>query len=111
MPVPFAVEVGVAVVVALLVGAVVWLSLRGGGDAPGPRVARLSIVLPPGDEVADPQGTAVALSPDGSRVAYVASSGGREQLFLLGTSPPTKRGHSPAPTAPEVRFSPRMASG
>ena len=58
-----------------------------GATAPRP-VTRFTITLPPGQQLAGQQlagfygGPAVALSPDGSHLAYVASQGGTQQLYL-----------------------------
>jgi Tol biopolymer transport system component len=46
-------------------------------------VVRFTITLPPGQQLAGLlQGPAVALSPDGTRLAYVAMQGGPQQLYL-----------------------------
>jgi eukaryotic-like serine/threonine-protein kinase len=52
--------------------------------APSPRpVSRLTITLPPGQQLAGLDiGPAVALSPDGTRLAYVARQGGNQRLYL-----------------------------
>jgi serine/threonine-protein kinase len=52
--------------------------------APGPQpVTRTVINLPPGQQLAGlDSGPAVALSPDGSHLAYVARQGGTQQLYL-----------------------------
>jgi len=51
-------------------------------SAPG-RVCRLSVTLPPGQELAGLiNGPAVAISPDGTHLAYVARQGGIQQLYL-----------------------------
>jgi eukaryotic-like serine/threonine-protein kinase len=51
---------------------------------PAPRlpVSHLTMNLPPGQRLAGLDLTAVALSPDGRRVAYAAIAGGRRQLYL-----------------------------
>jgi serine/threonine protein kinase/Tol biopolymer transport system component len=70
---------------SLLLGAVIaslatW-NLR---PSPSPQpVSRLTITLPPGQQLAGlNSGPAVALSPDGTRLAYVARQGGTQQLYL-----------------------------
>jgi serine/threonine-protein kinase len=52
--------------------------------APAPQpVTRTVITLPPGQQLAGLEnGPALALSPDGSRLAYVARQGGTQQLYL-----------------------------
>jgi len=49
--------------------------------APKP-VTRLTVTLPPGELLAAVQQPVVAISPDGSRLVYAATRGGRTQLFL-----------------------------
>ena len=52
--------------------------------APAPQpVTRTVITLPPGQQLAGlDNGPAVALSPDGTHLAYVARQGGTQQLYL-----------------------------
>ena len=52
--------------------------------APSPKpVSRLTITLPPGQQLAGLDGgPAVALSPDGTHLAYVARQGGIQQIYL-----------------------------
>jgi serine/threonine-protein kinase len=45
-------------------------------------VARLAMTLPEGQRFADLQNPAVAISPQGTLVAYAAESGGRQQLHV-----------------------------
>jgi eukaryotic-like serine/threonine-protein kinase len=46
-------------------------------------VTRLAVTLPPGQHLAGLEnGPAMALSPDGTRLAYVARQGGAQQLYL-----------------------------
>ena len=70
---------GIAVTLALaLVGTFLWVALR-----PATRpIARFVVTLPPGDRLAVGNTPVVALSPDGSRLVYVASHGGSTQLYL-----------------------------
>ena len=67
---------------ALFTGFVVW-NLK--AIAPRP-VTRFTIILPPGQQLAGLEtlnnGSALALSPDGTRLAYVARQGGTQQLYL-----------------------------
>jgi Tol biopolymer transport system component len=75
-----AVVLGLAVLVAAVVaGLAVW-NLK---PSPPPRpVTRTVITLPPGEQLAGLDQPAVALSPDGSHLAYVAIRGGIQQLYL-----------------------------
>jgi Tol biopolymer transport system component/predicted Ser/Thr protein kinase len=72
---------------ALLLGAVMaslamWNLKPAPASTPKP-VSRLTITLPPGQQLAGlNDGPAVALSPDGTRLAYVAIQGGTQQLYL-----------------------------
>jgi eukaryotic-like serine/threonine-protein kinase len=63
-----------------LVGLAVW-NLK---SAPTPQpVSRYTITLPPGQKLADlDRGPAIALSPDGTHLAYVATHGGTQQIYL-----------------------------
>ena len=55
-----------------------------GSSTPGAAASpiRLTISLPPGDEVTDTQYLPLAISPDGSRIVYVGLRDGSRQLFL-----------------------------
>jgi eukaryotic-like serine/threonine-protein kinase len=65
--------------VAILAAIVVW-NLK---PSPPQPVSRVVITLPPGQQLAGlDSGPAVALSPDGTRLAYVARQGGTQQLYL-----------------------------
>ena len=69
---------------ALLLVAVI-ASLAGWNLKPAPSqpVTRTVINLPPGQQLAGVEsGTALAISPDGSQLAYVARQGGAQQLYL-----------------------------
>ena len=52
-----------------------------GQHAASPRTSRFSISLP-GDATIDPMRGSIAVSRDGTRVAYVATTAGRSQVFL-----------------------------
>jgi len=70
---------GALLLVAAITGLTVW-SLK-----PSlPRlVSRLTVTLPPGQQLAGLEyGPAVALSPDGSHLAYIASQGGTQLIYL-----------------------------
>src|SRR5437870_1448174 len=69
-----------AALAALSIGALVWSLL-----APPPRerpIARVVVPLPPADRLALGATPALALSPDGSRLAYVANRAGTNQLYV-----------------------------
>ena len=64
-----------------------WIEEGGSQVASAPsvpgRVCRLSVTLPPGQELAGLiNGPAVAISPSGAHLAYVARQGGIQQLYL-----------------------------
>jgi len=50
--------------------------------SPESPVGRFTLVLPAGQRLAGLAQTAIALSPDGSHLVYVASTGGSQQLYL-----------------------------
>ena len=51
--------------------------------SPPQPISRVTITLPPGQQLAGLEnGPAVALSPDGHHLAYVATQGGTQQLYL-----------------------------
>jgi serine/threonine protein kinase/Tol biopolymer transport system component len=66
------------VVVAAIVGFAVW-NLK---PAPVRPVSRTLINLPPGDQLAALDFPAIAISQDGTQLAYVASRGGIRQIYL-----------------------------
>jgi eukaryotic-like serine/threonine-protein kinase len=67
------------VLVALAAGAAVWF-LK---PAPSlPSVTRTVIDLPPADQLAALDYPAVAISPDGKQLAYIATHSGQRQIFL-----------------------------
>jgi hypothetical protein len=70
---------GVAsLVLAAIAGLAVWVLKP---PAPQP-VTRTVINLPPGQQLAAGLDSAIALSPDGTRLAYVASQAGAQQLYV-----------------------------
>ena len=74
---------GIAVTLALaLVGTLLWVALRLAQRLPTRPIARLVVSLPPGDRLAVGNTPVVAVSPDGSRLVYVANHGGSTQLYL-----------------------------
>jgi Tol biopolymer transport system component len=68
----------VSLLLAAIAGVAIW-NLK--PSPPGP-VSRTVITLPPGQRLAGLDQPAVALSSDGTHLAYVAIQGGTQQLFL-----------------------------
>jgi len=70
-------------VLSLLLAAIAGLVSWNLKPAPAPQpVSRTVITLPPGQRLANMDQPAVALSPDGSRLTYVAIQGAVQQLYL-----------------------------
>src|SRR5207244_8565736 len=83
-----------ALILALVAGAAVWNFTRM-PSAPQP-VTRFTITLPPGERLLEPGPTTsgisiVALSPDGRYIAYAATRGGAQQIFLRAMDNPETR--------------------
>jgi len=74
--------VAIATLAAVLAGGLVWLGLKTPTGGRTSTIARLSIALPPGEQIADSGNPSLALSPDGQEVAYVAFRTGAPQVFL-----------------------------
>jgi eukaryotic-like serine/threonine-protein kinase len=75
-------SVGIFLLGGAVAGIGVWNLKPTPSLSPQP-VSRLVVNLPPGQQLASlDYGPAVALSPDGSRLAYVAREGGTQQLYL-----------------------------
>lgn len=72
--------VGALALALVAVAVVFWLAGR--NRTPENVVARLTITLPPKQELAADVTQAVALSPDGQRVAYVAAESGVSHLYV-----------------------------
>jgi len=79
----------VALVLSVVTGIAIW-NLK---PSPAPQpVTRTVITLPPGQQLAAlGAGPAVALSPDGTHVAYVARQGGAQQLYVRAMDSPEAR--------------------
>ena len=78
-------ELGLAVAaIAIIIGIAVWLR-RPAPAGLSPQVSRFSISLAPGQRLAavDQPQPALAISPDGSLLAYVANRGGVQQQVYL----------------------------
>jgi Tol biopolymer transport system component/predicted Ser/Thr protein kinase len=69
-----------AFIAAVIVGLAAW-NLKPAPPQPKP-VLRLTITLPPGEQLAALDSPAIALSPDGTQLAYVAIRGGSRQIYL-----------------------------
>jgi Tol biopolymer transport system component len=67
-------------IAAVIVGLAAW-NLKPAPPQPKP-VLRLTITLPPGEQLAALDSPAIALSPDGTQLAYVAIRGGPQQIYL-----------------------------
>ena len=75
-----AVVLGVAVLVAAVVAGITIWNLK--PSLPRP-VSRFTLTLPPGQQLAGLEnGAGVALSPDGTHLAYAAIQGGSQQIYL-----------------------------
>ena len=76
---PGILSVGTLLLVAVVTGLAIW-NLK---PSPPRPVTRTVITLPPGQQfVGLDGGPALALSPDGAHLAYVARQGGTQQLYL-----------------------------
>jgi len=76
------VGVGALLLVAVIASLATWNLKPAPPSTPKP-VSRLTITLPPGQQLAGlNDGPAVALSPDGTHLAYVARQGGIQQIYL-----------------------------
>jgi serine/threonine-protein kinase len=74
--------VAAALAAGLVLGAIAYRAIRSEAPPTARPVAHVVIPLPPGERVAGVDFPAVAISPDGSHLVYVAERGGRTQLFL-----------------------------
>jgi len=78
---PLVLGLGALLVGAAITGIGVW-TLRPLPPPPPRPVTRTMITLPPGDRLIALNQPAVALSPDGTQLAYVASRGNTQQIYL-----------------------------
>src|SRR3989475_1542897 len=69
-------------VVSLLLGAVIGFAIWSLKPSPPRPITRAVITLPLGQRLAALDQFAVALSPDGTHLAYVATQGGAQQIYL-----------------------------
>jgi serine/threonine-protein kinase len=73
-----------ALILAIVAGAAVW-NFRPTPSTPPQPVTRFTVTLPPGERLVAPGVTGlpnIALSRDGRYIAYVATRGGTQQIFL-----------------------------
>src|SRR6266480_4038204 len=75
---PLILSLGALVLGALIASLATW-NLK---PLPPRPVSRTVIALPPGQRLAELDQPALALSPDGNHLAYVATQGGTQQLYL-----------------------------
>jgi len=104
---------GASLLLAAMIGLAVWNLKPTPPPSPRPE-SRFTITLPPGEQLAGlDSGPAVALSPDGTHLAYVARQGGTQQLHLRALDslearpiPGTEEGVNPffSPNGQEVGF-------
>ena len=75
-------RVGPLLLVAVVTGVAIW-NMKPSPPPPQRPISRTVITLPPGQQLAGlDRSRAVALSPDGTNLAYVARQGGVQQLYL-----------------------------
>jgi serine/threonine-protein kinase len=104
-PITIAIAIAAALVAAVVAG-VVALRLLGGVPATESRVVRLTMALPAGAEVAELENPAVAISPAGTHIAYVAMSGDRQQLHVRAIDSLEAKAHAGTELASNPFFSP-----
>ncbi|MEO5896437.1 MAG: protein kinase [Vicinamibacterales bacterium] len=73
---------GLVAIAVLATAGITWFATRSGSEKPNRVSTHLSIALPDGDEVTDKHMLPLAISPDGTRVAYIALHNGVRQMFL-----------------------------
>jgi serine/threonine protein kinase/Tol biopolymer transport system component len=71
----------VCLIVAAITGLAVW-SLRSTAPTGSQAVTRLTVALPPGEELVVASSAAIALSPVGTQLVYVATRNGIPQLYV-----------------------------
>jgi serine/threonine-protein kinase len=74
--------VATATLAVALAGMSLWVALQPAVRPATRPIARFVVTLPPGDRLALGNTPAVSLSPDGSRLVYVANHGGGTQLYV-----------------------------
>ncbi len=71
----------IAAVAVVIAGVGLWSAWRATRPAPG-NLVRFSVTLPPTEQLFTDEGLAIALTPGGTRLVYVAGRSGGTQLFL-----------------------------
>ena len=80
--VPLSIAIPIAALVAVITGVAIWNLEPTPLPSPRPE-SRFTITLPPGQQLAGlDAGPAVAISPDGTHLAYVVSQGDTQQLYV-----------------------------
>jgi Tol biopolymer transport system component len=87
---------------AAIAGVAVW-NLRPASPQP---VSRLAVPLPPGESLRMLNTQVLALSPDGSRIAYVSSRAGKQQIYLRAFDSMESKALSGTEGAESLFFSP-----
>jgi len=82
-----------SLLLAFITGLAIW-NLK---PSPTRPVTRAVITLSPGQRLAGLDQAAVALSPDGTHLVYVATHGGTQQLYLRAMDSPWRPSSSPVP--------------
>ena len=72
----------VLVLAAVAAAAAATWALKPLASVPPSPVVRLAMPLPPGDLIGDPLRPSIALSPDGTLLAYIGLHGGATQIFI-----------------------------
>ena len=72
----------VLVLAAVAAAAAATWALKPVASVPPSPVVRLAMPLPPGDLIGDPYRPSIALSPDGTLIAYIGLHGGATQIFI-----------------------------
>jgi hypothetical protein len=79
-----------AIVAAIVAGAALGWMVRGtsAGSSESPKPVQLDLLLPDGFELFTVAGSQITITPDGSKVAYVAVGGGTRDLFVRALDAP-----------------------
>ncbi len=83
-PVPLIAAGVMALVAAVVAGIGAWMA-RPASSSNNSGIVRLTVALPGSDQLANLENPGLALSPDGTQLAYVAIRDGKQQLFVRST--------------------------